>query len=60
MSAPSYFTRAEAAERLRHSIQTLANWASQGIGPKYVRRGGTGTCLYPSDELEIWEQNNLM
>ncbi|WP_330182213.1 helix-turn-helix domain-containing protein [Nocardia sp. NBC_01503] len=58
MSASSYLTRAEAAERLRHSVQTLANWASRGTGPRFVRFGN-GRCLYPLDELIGWEQSNL-
>lgn len=45
-----YLTSAEAAERLRLSVRTLANYRSRKIGPTWVKRGGR--VLYPEDEVE--------
>jgi len=47
----------EAAERLRLSIGTLANWRVQGGGPKYIKFGRK--VLYPLRELEAFEQQCL-
>jgi len=33
-------TSPEVAEYLRQSVKTLANWRSQGKGPKYSKPGG--------------------
>ena len=37
---------------LKVSKKTLANWASEGIGPPYHRFGGR--CVYPIKELDAW------
>lgn len=49
-------TPAEVVERYRGvvSIRTLANWRSQGIGPRWVKIGKA--VLYPVDNLTEWEQ----
>lgn len=52
-------TPLEVSERYRNKIKvkTLANWRSNGEGPKYVKIGGA--VLYPVDELEQWEQRRM-
>lgn len=52
-------TPSEVSERYRNKIKvkTLANWRSNGEGPKYVKIGGA--VLYPVDELEHWEQRRM-
>lgn len=44
--------RTEVANLLRISAWTLAKWASNGVGPNYVRVGNK--CLYPRNKLEQW------
>lgn len=51
-------TPKEAAERLRSSPGTLANWRVQGGGPKYIKFGRK--VLYPLAELEAFEKSHLM
>lgn len=48
-----WLTRKEAAEHMRLSPATLANWASLDCGPKYVRIG-RGRVLYRRDDLDNW------
>lgn len=45
----------EVSERYngKPSVRTLANWRSQGKGPKYIRRGGK--ILYPENLLDEWD-----
>lgn len=50
--AENYLTRREAAQVLRRSPGTLANWSSEGIGPTFIRIGGK--TLYPERELRAW------
>jgi len=40
----------------RISPRTLANWRTQGKGPKYIRRGGK--IFYPVKYLDEWDANN--
>lgn len=40
----------------RFAITTLANWRSQGKGPKFRRLGGR--IFYALADVEAWEQNN--
>jgi predicted DNA-binding transcriptional regulator AlpA len=53
-----FLTRAEVAERLDLTTKTLANWASNGKGPRCIRLAG-GVVRYPRDEYEVWEQQQL-
>jgi predicted site-specific integrase-resolvase len=48
---------AEAAERLRVSVNTLCNWRVLGTGPKYIKYGRK--VIYPLKELEAFEQKCL-
>jgi predicted site-specific integrase-resolvase len=36
------------------SSRTLANWRTQGKGPRYVRVGGR--IIYAIEEVEAWEK----
>lgn len=47
-----YLTRAEAAEILRSSTDTLARWAYKGEGPRYVVT--RGKALYRRSDIEAW------
>jgi hypothetical protein len=47
----------EAAERLRVSVGTLANWRTAGEGPKFLKFGRR--VLYPVPELDAFEQKCL-
>jgi hypothetical protein len=47
----------EAAERLRVSVGTLANWRTAGEGPKFLKFGRR--VLYPVPELEAFERASL-
>lgn len=40
----------------RISVRTLANWRTQGKGPKFIRRGGK--IFYPLKYLEEWDESN--
>lgn len=45
----------EAAEFLKRSPKTLANWRSQGIGPEYIDDGRIG---YEQDTLIEWQNSH--
>jgi len=47
----------EAADRLRVSVGTLANWRVSGEGPRFVKFGRR--VLYPVPELEAFEKASL-
>jgi hypothetical protein len=47
----------EAAERLRVSAGTLANWRVEGGGPRYIKLGRK--VVYPIAELEAFELPRL-
>ena len=49
-----WLTRPQLAERLQVSVKTLAQWATQGKGPKYARPGG-GHVRYRLSDVEAWE-----
>ena len=50
-----WLTRRDVAARLRVQEKTLANWATKGFGPKYVRLGGNGPARYRLSEVEAFE-----
>jgi predicted DNA-binding transcriptional regulator AlpA len=54
-----WLTRKEAAEHLRLSPATLANWASLDCGPEYVRIG-RGRVLYRMSDVSSWIENQAM
>ena len=56
MDTHHYLTPDELSRRLRGaiSVRTLANWRTQGQGPKYTKAGGR--ILYPLAEVMRWEQ----
>lgn len=49
-----WLTRPQLAERLQISVKTLAQWATQGRGPRYARPGG-GHVRYRLSDVEAWE-----
>lgn len=53
MHIEEVYTRAEAARILKLSPKTLANHASLGTGPRYVRPGG-GRPRYLRADLDAW------
>jgi hypothetical protein len=52
----TWLTRKEAAEHMRLSPATLANWASLECGPTYVRIG-RGRVLYRMTDNKAWMDN---
>lgn len=50
---PTYLSREQAAAFLHVQPKTLANWASQGKGPKFRKPGGR-VVLYARSDLEAW------
>lgn len=48
-----WLTRPEVGERLKVPVKTLAQWATRGEGPKYVRFGRH--CRYRLSDLIDWE-----
>jgi hypothetical protein len=50
---------AEAAERLRITSGTLANWRCAGTGPRFLKFSGR-KILYPESELTAFERTNLV
>lgn len=53
-SEDCWLTRPEVSERLKVSVKTLAQWATQGRGPRYVRMGHL--CRYRLSDLIAWEE----
>ena len=53
MQTPIRLTRKELAARLRLKVNTLAHWAGDGIGPKFINVNGR--TLYDLQEVERWE-----
>lgn len=47
----------EAADRLRVSVGTLANWRVQGAGPRFAKFGRR--VVYPEREIEAFEESSL-
>lgn len=54
-----FLTRDEAADFLRLKPQTLALWATQGRGPKFIRIGGgpRGKTIYSAAECRRWAES---
>ena len=52
-----WLTRPEVGERLRVPEKTLAQWASQGKGPKYARFGRH--CRYRLSDVIAWENQQF-
>lgn len=52
-----FLTAEELAVRWSIHPHTLANWRSQGSGPKYLKLGKR--VLYPFDEVEAFEKQQL-
>lgn len=48
-----WLTRPEVGERLKVPDKTLAQWASQGKGPRYARFGRH--CRYRLSDVIAWE-----
>ena len=60
MSEKRFMTPAEVSARYdgRVSVRTLANWRSQGVGPKFVKVGGS--VLYKLSHVIEWEETNTV
>lgn len=50
-SQPTYLNREQAAAIIHVQPKTLANWASQGKGPKFRKPGGR-VVLYTLEDLQ--------
>lgn len=59
-SAKQFLTPADVVARYDGNIsaRTLANWRSAGVGPAFVKIGGT--VMYRIDHLEAWEKANTV
>jgi hypothetical protein len=55
-----FLTAQEVSERYRGEITvgTLRNWRAMRIGPAFVKIGKA--VLYPVDELEAWDRQNMV
>lgn len=49
-----WITRQQVADREQLPVATLAQWASQGKGPRYARFGRH--CRYRLSDVIAWEQ----
>jgi len=49
---PDLATRLQVAEYTQTSVPTLARWAGEGKGPKFVRLGGA--VRYRRDDVLAW------
>ncbi len=60
MADNKFLTPEEVSERYRGgiSVGTLRNWRSMRIGPAFVKIGKAA--LYPIDELDAWDQKNMV
>ena len=58
--APAVLTTEEAAIYLGLCHQTLANWRVRGLGPAYLRLGGTGRprIVYLPEDLDAFLRAN--
>lgn len=52
-----FLTPEELAKRLSMKVGSLANWRTQGKGPKYVPGR---PILYPVSEVEAWVKRNTV
>lgn len=57
-SEDRWLTRAEAADRLRLPVKTLAKWASDGTGPPYARFGKH--VRYRLADVIDWERGRMV
>jgi len=60
MDERKYLTAEEVSERYRGeiSVGTLRNWRSMRVGPTFIKIGKA--VLYPIDDLEAWDQKNMV
>lgn len=60
MQQEKFLTVDEVAQRYRGeiSIGTLRNWRAMRVGPAFVKIGKA--VLYPVDELDAWDEKNLV
>ncbi len=60
MQEQTFLTADEVSKRYRGeiSVGTLRNWRSMRVGPAFVKIGKA--VLYPIDQLEAWDQKNLV
>ncbi|WP_165697256.1 helix-turn-helix transcriptional regulator [Mycobacteroides abscessus] len=53
-----WLTRPEVGERMQIPVKTLAQWASQGRGPRYHKFGGH--VRYRLGDVIDWESSQLV
>ena len=60
MDRDRFLTSDEVSERYRGEVTvgTLRNWRAMRIGPSFVKIGKA--VLYPIEELEAWDEKNLV
>jgi hypothetical protein len=60
MADGKFLTPEEVSERYRGgiSVGTLRNWRAMRIGPTFVKIGKA--VLYPTTELDAWDQKNMV
>jgi hypothetical protein len=60
MNDRKFLTPEEVCERYRGGVSagTLRNWRAMKIGPTFVKVGKT--VLYPTHELDAWDQKNTV
>jgi hypothetical protein len=60
MADNKFLTPEEVSERYRGgiSVGTLRNWRAMRIGPTFVKIGKS--VLYPINELDAWDQKNMV
>jgi hypothetical protein len=56
-SEDTWLTRPEVGDRLRVPVKTLAQWASQGKGPRYALFGRHSR--YRLSDLIAWEERQF-
>lgn len=60
MEKQTFLTAEEVSQRYRGEVTvgTLRNWRSMRVGPAFVKIGKA--ILYPVDELDAWDEKNLV
>jgi hypothetical protein len=60
MADSKFLTPEEVSERYRGgiSVGTLRNWRAMRVGPTFVKIGKA--VLYPIDQLDAWDQKNMV
>lgn len=60
MEKQTFLTAEEVSQRYRGEVTvgTLRNWRSMRVGPAFVKIGKG--ILYPVDELDAWDEKNLV